>query len=302
MMMLSRVSMVVGLLSIGACAPTVKSAAREASTAAVDQSVTELSKDETKSKVQEATEDPRIAEATAKLSEQIAEGVVRSLAAPGTREQLNSVAASAARAASREMIRSLGSAEAQTAFASLASTASEQALTRLGSHMQNDFRPAFEDALRKDISNGIADGLAAPNLQKSLTKSAELAAYGAVTGANHGFTTAWQDAKGGPLADLRTLSMGGGTWLMLLAMLAGGVALAVVCAVLLLMSRDRRARVEVARLESATLLLATAMHEGRDRAETDELLATVRDSLQHGARDHVVGSRGAWWSPPAHRH
>jgi len=289
-------------LAAVACAPTVKSAAREASSAAVDQSVTELNEDDTKRELQQAAQDPRIAEATAKLSEQIAEGVVRSLAAPETREQLNSVAASAARAAGHEMIRTLGSREAQTAFASLAATASDQALTRLGSHMQNDFRPALQNALKKDIADGIAGGLAAPDLQRSLTKSAEVAAYGAVTGANHGLTNAWNGANSGPLADLRSLSMGGGSWLMTLAILAGFVALAVVCAAVVLLSRDRRARTEVARLESATLLLATAMHEGRDRAETTELLAAVRDSLEHSSRNHVVRSGNGWWSPSVHRH
>jgi len=262
-----RYALVAAVLFTTACAPTVESAARQASRAAVDQSVTELNDEKTKQELEGAVEDPRFAEATAKLAEQIADGVVRSLASPQTRVQLTSVATSAAGAASRELIQSLSSQEAQMAFAGLA--------------------------------RGAAGGLTDPVLQDSLTKASEAAAYGAVTGANHGLTNVWNTADDGPMAALRGFSRGG-TWLPLLVILAGLMTLALFFGAAIVLGLNRRARANVARLESATLLLATAMRDGGDRAETHELLAAVRDSLEQSTRARFSHSP-TWWPRSEHR-
>jgi hypothetical protein len=54
----------------------------------------------------------------------------------------------------------------------------------------------------------------------------------------------------------------------------------------IVIARTRRARTEVRRLETATLLLATAMRERHDGEESDEIVSVVRDALQKSAEDN----------------
>ncbi|MFT3924013.1 MAG: hypothetical protein QM778_15875 [Myxococcales bacterium] len=259
-----RVSVVLAFVSLVAasCAPTVKSAAREASQAAVDQSVTELNREETKRDLMNAVEDPRLAEATAKIGEQIADGVVRGLASPGTQQKLTQVAGAAANAATRQMVQTLDSEASREAFAS--------------------------------IAQGLANGLADPKLQSSLTRTAQAAALGAVNGANEGLTTAWYDADAGPVAGLRNLTHGSGGWLAMLITLAGLVTLALLCGAIIVVGQGRSARHQAARLEGAALLLTKAVELGRDHPESQELLRLAKRSLERDTRADLARSGRPW--------
>jgi len=297
----ARILLAAMVLAWPACAPTVKSAARQASQAAVDQSVEELNRGETKSELKDAAQDPRVAEATAKMSEQIADGIVRSLASPETQGKLTSASAAVVDAASRQMIRNLGTRESKAVFVSLASAASDEVLTGLGGHLQKDLRPALQGMLKEDIAQGVAAGLASPEFQSSLTRTAQSAGLGAVRGVEQGLTTSWQDRGTSSMGGLRSLSEKGATWLTLLVILAGLVTLALLLGALMVLAQGRRARTEVARLESAALLLSAAVQRTGGDLETREIVAAVRESLEHSTRAKLsLNERPHLWSRQQH--
>ena len=271
------------------CAPTVKSAARQASRAAVDQSTEELSQGETKEQLKQTAEDPRVAEATAKMGEQIADGIVRSLASPETRDKLEAASVVAADAASRQLIRNLGSSESRAAFASLASAASDEFLTGLGEHVRNDYQPLLRELLKEDVVRGVAEGLTAPAVQASVTQTAHAAGLGAVSGVDEGLSAVF---RGDTAGSLHAFGEKGTTWLMLLTVLAGLLALALLSGAIIVIAQGRRARMEVARLESAALLLASAVQRGTGEGDTREIVSAVRESLEHGARQKLFDFRG----------
>src|SRR5690606_25576717 len=115
-------------------------------------------------------------------------------------------------------------------------------------------------------------------MKGALGDTTQRVAYHAVLGANQGVDAVWSGSEGA-LADVRGFSSAGRTWLWLLVAALGLLATALVCGAIIAVTRTRRARAEVARLESATLLLATAMREKHQTEETDNILAVVQQSL-----------------------
>jgi len=277
--------------ALGACAPTVKSAAREASSAAVDQSVQELNRDETKSELKQAAQDPQVAEATAKMGEQIADGIVRSLASPESSGKLSSASAAVADAATRQLIHNLGTRESKAVFVSLAAQASDEVLTGLGKRLQQDVPPALQTMLKENIRQGIAAGVAAPEFQSSITKTAESAGLGAVRGVEQGLSASWQEREANSTSGLRSLSDKAESWLTWLTLLAGLLAFSLLLGALIVLAQGRRARTEVARLESAALLLATAAQRTAGDRDTGQIVAAVRESLEHNTRAKLFHNR-----------
>jgi len=296
----ARILLAAFILGGSACAPTVKSAARQASKAAVEQSVDELNQGETKSDLKQAAQDPQIAEATAKMSEQIADGIVRSLASPETSAKLGSASAAVADVATRQVIHNLGTRESKAIFASLAAETSDQVLAGVGSQLQK-VQPAVQGMIKEDIAQGVAAGLASPEFQRSLTQTAQSAGLGAVQGVEQGLTASWQGREGNAMSDLRSLSQRGATWLTLLVILAGLTALALLLGALIVLAQGRRARTEVARLESAALLLAAATQRSAGDQDTREIVAAVRESLEHSTRAKLAhNERPHLWSRQQH--
>jgi anti-sigma factor ChrR (cupin superfamily) len=64
----------------------------------------------------------------------------------------------------------------------------------------------------------------------------------------------------------------------------------------ILVARAWRTRAEVDRLESATLLLATAMRERQQNAQSDEIVAVVQQALEGRAdksgKHRITGALG----------
>lgn len=281
------------------CAPTVKSAAREASQAAVDQSAKQLQDPETKETLQESAEDPRVAEATAKMSEQVAEGIVRSLSSPQTREQLSAVSVAAADAASQQLIDNLGTRQSRAVFASLAAGASEEALKAVQAHVRGEMGPALRGVLKDDIVRGVAEGVADPAVQNGIAQAAQAAGMGAVSGVQTGLSSALQGGDGAEVSGaLRAASQTARRWLMLAVALVGLTALALLGVALLVWGQARRARVEVARLESTALLLASAVQRGSSNdPDTREIVAAVRESMEQTTQQRLAGRRRSIFHP-----
>ncbi len=282
------------------CAPTVKSAAREASKTAVDQSAQQLKDPETKETLQETAEDPRVAEATAKMSEQVAEGVVRSLASPETSQQLSEVSVAAADAASQRLIDNLGTRQSRAVFASLASAASEEALSAAQRHVRGELGPALREVLKEDIVRGVAEGVADPRVQESITQAAEAAGMGAVSGVQTGLSAALSSDDARAPSALLAASRTGTRWLLLAVVLMGLAALALLGIALMVWGQARRSRLEVARLESTALLLASAVQRDSKDGDTREIVAAVRESMEQTTQQRLRGRHSLFHRPMQH--
>jgi len=103
------VGLAAALLMSGACAPTVKSAAREASGAAVDQSVDQLTSEKNKAELAKTAQDPRVQQAAEETSKQITEGVLKSMQSEAMRAEVARLTKLTADTAVRQMVVTLGS-------------------------------------------------------------------------------------------------------------------------------------------------------------------------------------------------
>jgi len=68
--------------------PLVKEIARASSRAAVDESVDELTAEDSKQQIAEALKDPRVEQAVTRITDQVMDGLLRSLESERTRKQL----------------------------------------------------------------------------------------------------------------------------------------------------------------------------------------------------------------------
>jgi hypothetical protein len=279
-----RAVAVAAACALGGCAHSIKEIARETSSAAVDETIEQLGDEGTQRKAAEAAQDPRVEAALAAVTDHITEGILRSLESERAHRQVAQLTATATRAAARELIQTLGSAQAREQLQLVTSSMVQTATHDLGRSLHAEFVPALREALERDLSAGAAGGLQGP-LNDALGVTAQKVAYHAVLGANEGLRSSWLGEQGA-LGDLQQASEHGLPWLALLLGALGLVALSLVCAAVIVVARARRARVEVQRLESATLLLATAMRERHASGDTDEIVAVVRDALEKSAQEH----------------
>jgi hypothetical protein len=264
------------------CAHSVNELARESSRAAVDESVNQLTQDDAKQQLAEAASDPRVEETVRNLTDQVAEGVLRALESERAQKQLQGITATATRAVTQQMLASLASPAMRAQMQDMAGSVTDAALTRLGSSLQRDFVPGLRDALARDLADGAASGLKNGQFNQALGATAQNVAYSAMLGVNDGLRTSWLGDTGD---ELRGVAHAGVPWLKLMFWGSVMAALCLVSIAAIVIARSRRARTEVRRLETATLLLATAMRERHGNEETDEIVSVVRDALQKSAED-----------------
>ncbi|MDB4974861.1 MAG: hypothetical protein JWN48_3202 [Myxococcaceae bacterium] len=274
-MTLRKLIPVLGLLL--ACTPS--NIARQASRAAVDEGAEQLTKDGTQDELQQAAADPKIQEATQTMSAQIAEGVLQAMESDRARAQITSMTRSVTQAAVQQMVAALGSEQARANLVGLTKGVTDAALGQAAQSLQTDFRPAMRTMLEEDLAQGMAAALHSPQLQPALGQTAQLVAYNVALGANSGLGAAWQ-GEGGIMGEARGLPGISRAWLWIPLALMGLLTLMFVSGAVMLVARARQARAEVSRLESATLLLATAMREKQQTEQTDEILAVVQSALE----------------------
>lgn len=271
-------------LIVGGCAHSIKDIARETSSAAVEESVSELTDEQTQRQATEAAHDPQVEAALKAMTDHVTEGILRSLESERARAQVAELTATATRAATQEIVRTLGSPSTRAELERMTGGMVQVVLADVGRALRTEFFPALRHGLQDDLSAGTAQGLRGP-LHDALGATAQNVAYHAVLGANHGLRSSWIGEEGA-LGDLQRASERGLPWLWIALGTLALLALIAVAAAVIVVARAHRARVEVQRLESATLLLATAMRERHASEETDEIVTVVRDALEKSAQDH----------------
>lgn len=265
-------------LVVASCAPSVNAVARQASKAAVDEGAEELTREDTQQSLQEAAQDPKLQEAATTLTEQVTEGVLRALESDQAHERIMSLT----KAATEQMIASLGSEPTRARLSGLTSAIAGAALGQVATDMKDRLGPALRELVQDDMAQGMAAALQSQALQPALGRTAQTVAYNAVVGANDGLGAAWL-ASNGLLGEARgasgTFANLGVGWLWLPLAVLAMLTLMVIAAAVMMVTRTRRAQVEVERLESATLLLATALRERQQTAESDEIVTIVQEAL-----------------------
>lgn len=296
-----RALLLVGLsvLTCAACGHSMRSAAREASGAAVDRSVERVTEKDTQQDLAEAARDPDVERAATRLSSRIAEGILQGFSSEQAQARLASVSDAMVAAAMRQMVSTLGSDRTQIELANVVGSVADSTLAQLTESLRAELGPALRAAIREDVARGIEEALKGEGLQTALGDTSRNLAYHAVVGANQGVDAIWT-GRDGALADVRGVVGLGRTWLWLMFAALGLLTLVLLSAAVIAVARTRRARAEVARLESATLLLATAMRERHASQETDNIVAIVQQSLEKSAQQHPHG--GLWGTLRMWRH
>jgi hypothetical protein len=286
---------VLGLL-LCACVPSVDGMARQASRAAVDEGSEALTDQDTQNSLAEASKDPKLQAATQRMTDQIAEGVLKSLDSEQAHVQIGKITKSVTESAVKELLAELGSQQTKRELVGLTSVVTDAAMKQVVGSLQTDLRPALRAMIREDIGPEVAATLGA-QLQPALGQTAQTVAYHAVVGANRSLGDAWT-GDDGLMAHSADVGRIGRSWLWLPLSVLGMLTLMMLAGAVMMVARARRTRAEVNRLERATLLLATAMREQKPHADTDVLVAAVQDALaqradrsgSHRVRDDVRSS------------
>lgn len=271
----------VALLLVG-CAPSVNAVARQASKAAVDEGAEELTRQDTQEALADAAKDPDIRQATSAMTDQIAEGILKSLESERAHQQIAGLTRTITQTAVQQLVASLGSQQTRAQLVGLTSAVTDAALKQAAASLQTEFRPVVRAMIQEDIAKGMASALK-NDLQPELGATAQNVAYHAVVGANNGLGAAWAGSDGmvgeARMAGPATLSSVR-PWLWGALTMVGLVTLIFLSAAAMMIARARRTRAEVARLESATLLLATAMRERQQTQNSDEIVTIVQQALE----------------------
>jgi len=269
-------------LALVACAPSVNGIARQASKAAVDEGAETLEQEDTQKSLQKASRDPEIQAATQEMTNQIAQGVLQAMTSDPGRGQLTSLTREVTQTAVQQMVAALGSQQTKAHLVGLTNAVAEAALKQAAASMQTEFRPVVRAMIQEDVAQGMAHALAT-DLKPQLGATAQNVAYHAMLGANGGLGDAWRGSDG-MLGEARSASAGFGpmsqSWLWGGLTLMGLLTLMLASVAVMMVARARRTRAEVSRLESATLLLATAMRERQATEQTDEIVAIVQQALE----------------------
>lgn len=274
--------MVLVLLASG-CAHSVKEIARESSRAVVDESVDQLTEEESRQQIADAVQDPRMEQAIRTITDQVTEGVLKAMESERTQQNLAKLTALATRTASKQLLDTLGSPEMASRLQQLTGTLTEQAMVNLADTLRDKIVPTLRDSLARDLSQVAAISLNDGQLHSALGSTMQNVAYNAVLGANDGLRSTWLGDTGD---SVRGVARAGIPWLRLAFWSLLALALCLLSAAVIAVTRARRARSEVMRLEAATLLLATAMREKHAGQDSDEIVSVVRDALEKSAQDH----------------
>jgi hypothetical protein len=252
------------LFAAAGCAPTIKDAARNASQAAVEESVDQLTQE--RAPPTSADKNPTAGQA---LTESAMQGMLKTLRTPEAQADLALVMHTLLGTAMQELRQNMRSPETRAALRQLAAEGADAMLAQTTQHIQGD--------LGKSAAHGIAEAFKT-ELQPAFAETSRTVFENAVVGVNHGLDDVW--SSGGALGDVQDVSHTLMTGLWIGLAILGLIALIVMGLAALAMARARTARAEVARLEDATLLLATAMREQHDTEQTQEILAIVQAALQ----------------------
>lgn len=264
---------VVALLLLAGCSP--ENLAGKMTRGAVSAGSEELASEDTQQRLQEASEDPKVQQATQNLSAQVAEGMLQAFESDRAQQQVSAITRAATQAAAQQMIAALSGDKTRAQIELLARAATDAALKQAADSMRSDLGPAMRDLLEGDLAKGLADALNSDAMQDAFARESRTFAHNAVLGWNTGASEAWRGEEGA-MHELRALP----TYLTAGAIALGLMTLIVVSVAVIFVARARQAQSEVARLESATLLLATAMRERQETQQTDEILAVVQHALE----------------------
>jgi hypothetical protein len=271
-----RTILVLGL-ALAACAP--QNLARQVSRAAIDEGAEELTRDDTQQSLREASADPKLQAAAQDMTRQIAEGVLQAMESPRAREQMTAITRAVTQAAVQQMVAALGNQQTLASMQALTRGATDAALKQVAANLKTDLGPSMRALLEDEVALGIAGALRSDAMQPALGRAIETTAHHAMLGFNSGAGAAWNGNEGA-MREARMLPGVASGWLIAAFALLGLTALIFVSGAVMLMARARRTHNEVARLESATLLLATAMRERQQTEQTDEILAVVQQALE----------------------
>lgn len=264
-------------LAFAGCAP-VKQAAGEASQAAVHEGAEELTQEDTQQELMKSASDEDVQKAAQLMTKQIAEGVLDSLSSERAHEQIGALTQEIARNAALQLTQALTGPQVRQRVLGLTQEMTGAALQQVTASLQSDLRPALTEMLAGDLAQAL-DTAVRQQLQPAVGTTAHTMAYQAVLGANDGLGEVLAHPSGGILSARGFWST---DWMWWAVIVLGLIALTVVAAAVWMLARASRTRAEVSRLESATLLLATAMRERQQTTEQrDEMLALVQQAL-HG--------------------
>lgn len=270
------------LSSVG-CAHTVREIARESSKTVVDESVDQLTDEENKKQIAAAANDPRMEQAIKNITDQVTEGVLRAMESDRTQANLAALTSVATRAATKQVLDTLGSDAMRERLSQLTGALTHEVLANLGSALRDDVVPSLRESLARDFSEVAAASLRNGQLSDALGATVQNVAYNAVLGANDGLDTTWKGATGD---SLRGAAKAGIPLLRLAFWGLFALAVCLMSAAAIAIARNRRERNEVRRLETATLLLATAMRERQSGHDSEEIVTAVRDALEKSAHEH----------------
>jgi hypothetical protein len=279
-----RASTWVAMLMVCAgCVPSVSGVARRASSAATDEAVEEATDQESRRRMASLAEDPKIAQATQELIQNTTLGIMQALDSEEGQKRMAAITQRLTDTWVEQLTSSLSSQQTRQRVAALTGTMTDAAMMQVGESLRSELGPAMRDVLREDIGPAMGQTLD-EQMNYALGNTAQTVAYRAVLGANDGLGAAWSDTELG--SNVKSASAAGFQWLRWGVAALALVALMMLCLAVMAMARARRARADVQRLESATLLLATAMRERHASGETSEIVEIVRTALEDSAASH----------------
>jgi hypothetical protein len=268
-----KVALVLGLMLVG-CSPSNLS--RQVTRGAIDGTSEQLTRPDTQQDLQEASRDPEVREATENLTAAVADGVIQALESDRAQQRMSEITRAVTQAAVQQMIAALSGDRTRAQIELIARGATDAALKQASENMREDVGPAIRALLEGDVTKGFADALNSDPIQDAIARESQTFAHNAVLGWNSGAKKAWEMPEGALQSVpgvYRTIAIAGGVGLVLVTLIALSVAV-------MFVARARQTGNEVARLESATLLLATMMREKQETQQTDEILAVVQHALE----------------------
>ena len=237
---------------------------------------------ESRRRILALAQDPKIQAATNEMVEQTMASVVDTLHSEPVRKELTEIGSALTNAVVDEMLATLSSPRTQQKLAQATGALTRAAFAQTGDSLRRELGPAMRDVVRDDLAPAVQASLN-EQMNQALGNTAHRVAYSAVLGANDGLGDALHAGVG---PDLKSWSDTGLTWLRAGLIGLGLLTLALLSLAVMAVARARRARTDVQRLESATLLLATAMREKHESDDTHEIVEIVRTALADSAANH----------------
>ena len=146
-----------------ACGPTLKDAARTASKTAVRESVDELTSERAKSNLAAAATDPRVESATHELTDQVTEGILRSLESPRAHAQIAALTRTAVEAATKQLLATLSSKTGQVQVQTLSGVVADSVWLQTATSLKMARPRAAQSCSKLSTASMMARACAAPS-------------------------------------------------------------------------------------------------------------------------------------------